>query len=500
MFKLLVWTVVTLGWGHLVIMVWPSVDAAGPKWYCDEYDPHSWDDDCPEPTATPAPPTSTPVPPPTPTPLPDPECGDDPSATGCPDPPTPTAIPTPTVVQPGPTRPPRPTITPLPTRPPRPTNTPVTPAPTNTPVTPAPTNTPVTPTPTYTPTPTPTQVTRPPPPPACTSRVLWVMSIGDKRTHTGNWATWCQRFRIITEYDGQAEVIIDLGGGGLRTELRLHESDLLSTVGAEIGRTRANAEVPTSRDPRLVGRRADGHYLMDARLLNHTWATSGRNLTLTVELREIIPHSGRHQIDRTVAYVFGAMPPGQPGDADDHPSKVVPKSIRYAISIWTNHGGGTWPHTTFCETGCSTNRDGHVVTIKTDPGGNTCGNDAPACVETAWVRDSNNHDHLVDMPLIIENPGTGTEDGADRVYVWTDDHWMHGVRVYPGTSIPGLDIWFYKYLPSVVLHEMGHTMGLTDLDDKSKPYPSIMYWTGQKNFLGAFDLNYLKQVYRKYWD
>ena len=39
-----------------------------------------------------------------------------------------------------------------------------------------------------------------------------------------------------------------------------------------------------------------------------------------------------------------------------------------------------------------------------------------------------------------------------------------------------------------------------DLYNRSKAYPSIMRWTGQKNFLGSFDLNYLKQVYRKYWD
>ena len=262
-----------------------------------------------------------------------------------------------------------------------------------------------------------------------------------------------------------------------------------------MGRSTSNLEAPASNNPRLVRRRFDGEHLIDARLSNHRRATPNRTLTLTVEVREVILHTGNHQVDRTAAYTLGAMPPRpttyNPPPA--HSSRVVPRSIATALAGWNMSAGNTWPYTTFCPTQCGANSDSHVFTLSTGFS-NECGN-VSACV-TSTLRRSGGHWHITSSPLVIEQPGTqfNTQLGVATTFIWTTNPNLQDTRVDPNDYS-----MIYVHLPAIVLHESGHVMGLSDLYRLNRGYGSVMEEPVTQIRPTRFDLNYLKQVYREYW-
>ena len=123
-----------------------------------------------------------------------------------------------------------------------------------------------------------------------------------------------------------------------------------------------------------------------------------------------------------------------------------------------------------------------------------------ACTDTTIRQDPRTrHWHIVDTPVVIENPGTQDKNNVAMVYIWTDDKSKHEQKVYPNRPLD--QEYEYLYLPAVVLHEVAHTMGLTDLYSVlNRDFPSVMDQVAHQDYLSRFDLNYLKQVYREYWD
>ena len=81
----------------------------------------------------------------------------------------------------------------------------------------------------------------------------------------------------------------------------------------------------------------------------------------------------------------------------------------------------------------------------------------------------------------------------NQAFIWTNAAILHNEDVYP--QDPG-DV-LYKYLPAVVLHELGHALGLDDLPGQ------VDYLMGKpdtRTSIPTVDLEYLKQIYTTHTD
>ena len=406
------------------------------------------------------------------------------------------------------------TKTPTPTRTATRTPTP-TASPTRTAThTPTPTRTATyTPTPTATVTPTPASVldTPTPVPLTCSQQDLNPRTLRANQTirHTGDWGNACRYFNFdINPNTGRTHVIIDLTGNGLETTMKLRASDDSNTVTGSVIRDHDdNDEKSGSLDSRVALHLSPGYYVVEARLANPSRKSSSRSLTLTVDSEDIIYHSGNHQEDRTVGYSIGRMPP-EPEIPDpelelggtvpaDHPSKLMPRVVNKALKEWNRVGRSEWPHVKFCKDSCSENSDGHIIEIKAGLA-NEC-SIARACFK--GIRSTNGHRHLRSGVVWLEQPATMQDDeGMVKELVWTEDPDKHD-KVVPGSMASNRKYWWFL-LPTV-LHELGHTLGMTDLYKAPSPnsYDGyLMADPGKSETIPSGDINYLKQIYRQYPD
>ena len=249
------------------------------------------------------------------------------------------------------------------------------------------------------------------------------------------------------------------------------------------------------------------------------WGRSTGDFTLNIKGK--IPWMGGHQKDHTVKYKIGsekaARPSLQPSNPVKDPATVIPSAIAAAASAWNRAVGSTNPKLLFCKddsvkpngsneclvSGTDKNGDNTDVLIHVVPGNNVgwihkqdavlpavlganhCGS-TYACVkprgfasQLQWLRNIDkfrwlpvNGKHLLDLTMVIEEPawsyspstsGTGFTGG-----LWTNDASKH-LDLLDETerlNIPGLDqrfVYRWLYAPGVVIHEFGHTAGLTDL-------------------------------------
>ena len=111
--------------------------------------------------------------------------------------------------------------------------------------------------------------------------------------------------------------------------------------------------------------------------------------------------------------------------------------------------------------------------------------------------------HMENLTMVIEDPPWryNEENDVHTEYEWTNNRSQHGNLVAPGMSKT------YRYLPSVVMHEFGHTLGLTDLynytgysgylmDDSHWWLTSSPPLTSLHPPIPRLDIDYVKQVYR----
>ena len=234
----------------------------------------------------------------------------------------------------------------------------------------------------------------------------------------------------------------------------------------------------------------------------------------TTTPQDAIPHVG-HQQDYTVMYEIGT------GSF----TKDINKSVEIAVKAWNDSSVGTsWPNLSICEKGSSgcdaRNTDGHKVEINV-VGPLGCDDENVgygACVHytddealRTFKKDGGKSapwQHMEDLEMRIENPAqiydrrTGKRTITQRTlnYMWDNTRTRAG------------DLWIY--LPGLVMHEFGHTLGLYDLYKYPGKYPGYlmtdyhviadtMRETKEKHpsrtptpAIPQKDIDYVRQVYR----
>ncbi len=186
------------------------------------------------------------------------------------------------------------------------------------------------------------------------------------------------------------------------------------------------------------------------------------------------------------------MPTPVPGQ--DDPSIVVPTAIPIAASAWNDAISNAWPNVTVCErdVSCPTlHDDRQTITINTvdNSGGNNCNNRA-ACVTPRPGPHIGNREMKIGLGFTAELTFGFITDTYE--ILWTNDQFEDQEPNHAALT-------FKIYLPSVLMHEFGHALGLADL-----------YLDGYNDYYGGYlmddtygftaiqdeDIRYAHQVYR----
>ncbi|MDE2718084.1 MAG: hypothetical protein OXI33_13885 [Chloroflexota bacterium] len=253
-----------------------------------------------------------------------------------------------------------------------------------------------------------------------------------------------------------------------------------------------------------VSRLSAKTYTVEVTMTDSTPVTGSFTLTLHAELAKQFPELG-HQEDYVSKYTVGDI--SLPSDYEHDPrgpdpDDVIGPSIPIAATVWNNAVSKNWPKVHVCKENTGTcndkNTDDKKTTI-TIVG--TC--TGLACIDAGRNVDSDGH--MGNMTMIIEEPSYS----ADGVRIlWTLKYLNSDVIPpalgesgrgagfkYVGEDEDGNDVYL-AYLPGVIMHEFGHSLGLTDLDQ----YPEAQGWLmdyGQLfKLIPTTDRAYLRQVYR----
>ena len=163
-----------------------------------------------------------------------------------------------------------------------------------------------------------------------------------------------------------------------------------------------------------------------------------------------------HQADHTVKYEIGTIS-----------NDLIRDAIPTAVSAWNTEISDLGKGLQICTgSACDTdNTDDFTVTIRTDSDKHAC-RGSRACAPYSLTEDG----HLGDMGIIFEQPpwkATGTlytDSRVETAYEWTDDESLNGNEI-----LGSMPTRYYVYVGYVMLHEFGHTFGLSDFYS----YPSM---------------------------
>ena len=278
----------------------------------------------------------------------------------------------------------------------------------------------------------------------------------------------------------------------------------------------------------------------------YTVAVSSHNTgSFTLKIKGRIPWLG-HQQDNTVKYLMGSMPQArsspQPTNPVPDPATFIPEAMDEAARQW-NIAARSNPGLLVCKDDGSTNgcvfngtdriTDNKDVLVNALPGDNVgflhrrdpwevfvlgsnhCGN-TYACVKPRGVLSSLQfvtklrwlplvNDHLQDLTMVIEEPAWLYNDSTGRFTgrLWTDVDSRHLTAVNPSdrANIPGLEQAFaytWIYAPGVIMHEFGHTAGLTDLYHLTGYSGYLMDTNYDETSIPSRDKAYIRQVYHNH--
>ena len=168
---------------------------------------------------------------------------------------------------------------------------------------------------------------------------------------------------------------------------------------------------------------------------------------------------------------------------------VVPNCVTWRYGDNNVGGGSSWPFVKFCPLPCSSNPDGRVTPIKVGPS-SKC-DTSVACATFATTTN-----HITSSTVWIEDPPAIPQ--RQQYFRWTGERNLHK-KVVPRHHRPGTR---YYYMPSAMLHEFGHLIGLDDLDFKKYPQYDNFVVGGRAghNLVSplANDIEYMYQVYREH--
>ena len=249
----------------------------------------------------------------------------------------------------------------------------------------------------------------------------------------------------------------------------------------------------TTSGTRLGRQLEDGSYVVEVNLTRAADASVNKRLQFNVEL---IPHDGLHQKDQTIAYTVERLntlvaPPGEV-TLNYHVSDSADRSA----TEWSRSLGGiaqTWPYIQVCKKdSCTTNGDGYVVTVVINTS-NHC-KTSTACAGVQPSVSANDY-HVGHVTIYIENPGYA----KGKKYHWTMDPDLHNKKV-PGNPRPPVT---YYYLPTAMLHEFGHAVGLIDLYDIKNGIDFSDFLMGglgstTRATVPAVDRRYVGRIYQIY--
>ncbi len=209
-----------------------------------------------------------------------------------------------------------------------------------------------------------------------------------------------------------------------------------------------------------------------------------------------------HQADHTVQYVLGT-PAATPG-----PTSASPPNIQDIIDDAIDLAAQEWNSSSIvriCKQGeCPTGVDDRKRVTITITGKSTCGV-ACVCAVTCGndldppYGDHTGHSNHLEM-IILQPPSEGRQP-----LVWTNTYGDDSEEV------PGHPGHRYEYLPDVIMHEFGHTLGLLDLNEYAGIWhllslgllggydEYIMGWPDKPfETLPSKDVEYLGDVYRNH--
>ena len=271
--------------------------------------------------------------------------------------------------------------------------------------------------------------------------------------------------------------------------------DLTSTSGLDPrlilqgqGESTDNPESSSSTGHARLGRTLTaGTYTIEATLTNLSRIDPDAEMALIVRVEQAIRRRDtQHQPDHTAVFYIDS-------GFESNPilRKMFLDEIENAKNAWNNVARDSWPFVEICENDCDGNLDGLNMAVKTS---STTACRGIACVERSTLIGQDGEHVYYPAQMTIESPAV-TYQGV--IYRWTNDASLHGREVPNGIAD------YYFHLPSTVVHEFGHVLGLDDLysdthGDLFEPYKYYLMGTNENlvTSVPETDIRYLKQVYR----